>query len=49
MSNLHRPNNFMAAADSAAVLLGRNPLINGLIQHTLKMNFLFVEKFPVIP
>ena len=29
--------------------LGRNPLINGLIQHTFKINFLFVEKFPVIP
>ena len=45
--------NFMAAADSAVVLLemglGRNPLINGLIQHTQKINFLFVEQFPVIP
>ena len=29
--------------------LGRNPLINGLIQHTFQINFLFVEKFPVIP
>ena len=27
--------------------LGRNPLTNGLIQHTL--NFLFVGKFPVTP
>ena len=24
--------------------LGRNPLINGLIQHTFNLNFLFVEK-----
>ena len=29
--------------------LGRSPLINGLIQHTLKLNFLFVEKFTAIP
>ena len=29
--------------------LGRNPLINGLIQHTFKLDFLFVEKFTVIP
>ena len=29
--------------------LGRNPLLNALIQHTLKINFLFVEKFTVIP
>ena len=29
--------------------LGRNPLINGLIQHTLKINFLFIEKFTAIP
>ena len=29
--------------------LGRNPLINGLIQHTFKINFLFLEKFTVIP
>ena len=26
-----------------------NPLINGLIQHTFKINFVFVEKFSVIP
>ena len=26
-----------------------NPLKNGLIQHTFKINFVFVEKFPVIP
>ena len=26
-----------------------NPLINGLIQHTFKGYFVFVEKFPVIP
>ena len=25
------------------------PLINGQIQHTFKLNFVFVEKFPVIP
>ena len=30
--------------------LGRNPLINGLIQHTFKTFFsFFFEKFPVIP
>ena len=29
--------------------LVRNPLINGLIKHTFKFNFLFVEKFTVIP
>ena len=29
--------------------LGRNPLINGLFQHTLKINFLFVKKNAVIP
>ena len=29
--------------------LGRNLLINGLIQHTFNLNFLFVEKFTVIP
>ena len=29
--------------------LGRNPLINGLIKHTFKINFLFVEKFTKIP
>ena len=29
--------------------LGLNPLINGLIQHTFKLNFLFVEKLTVIP
>ena len=28
--------------------LGYNPLINDLIQHTFKINFLFVEKFTVI-
>ena len=28
--------------------LGRNPLINGLIQHTFKLNILFVEKIIVI-
>ena len=28
--------------------LGRNPLINGLILHTFKINILFVEKFTVI-
>ena len=28
--------------------LGRNPLINGLIQHTLKLNILLVEKFTAI-
>ena len=28
--------------------IGPHPLINGLIQHTFKINFLFVEKFPVI-
>ena len=40
----------VAAADSAVNPLGltRNPLINGLIQHTFKI-FLFVEKFTVIP
>ena len=27
---------------------GPNPLINGLIQHTLKLNILFLEKFTVI-
>ena len=26
-----------------------NPLINGLIQHTFKINLLFVENFQVIP
>ena len=26
-----------------------NPLINGLIQHTFKIDFVFVEKFSVIP
>ena len=26
-----------------------NPLKNGLIQHTSKINFVFLEKFPVIP
>ena len=26
--------------------LGRNPLINGLIQHTFKINFLLVAKIP---
>ena len=26
-----------------------NPLKNDLIQHTFKINFTFVEKFPVIP
>ena len=44
----------MAAADSAVVLLELNgirpePLINGLIQHTFKLNFLSVEKWTVIP
>ena len=29
--------------------LGRKPLLNGLIHHTFKISFLFVEKFPVIP
>ena len=29
--------------------LGRNLLINGLIQHTFKIFFLYVEKFTVIP
>ena len=29
--------------------LGRNPLTSGLIQNAFKINFLFVEKFPVIP
>ena len=29
--------------------LGRNPLINDLIQHTFKLNFLCLEKFTVIP
>ena len=29
--------------------LGQNPLINGLIQYTFKLNFLFLEKFTVIP
>ena len=29
--------------------LGRNPLINGSIQHTFKLNFLLVEQFTVIP
>ena len=29
--------------------LGRNPLINGLIQHTFKLYILFLEKFTVIP
>ena len=27
--------------------LGRNPLINGLIQHTFKFNFLLVEKIHI--
>ena len=27
--------------------LGRNPIINSLIQYTFKINFVFVEKFPV--
>ena len=27
---------------------GPNPLINGLIQHTFKLNILFVEKITVI-
>ena len=26
-----------------------NPLLNGLIQYTFKINFVFVETFPVIP
>ena len=29
--------------------LGWNPLMNGLIQHTFKLNLLFVEKLTVIP
>ena len=29
--------------------LGQNPLINGLIQHTFKLYFLYLEKFTVIP
>ena len=29
--------------------LGRNPLIDGLFQHTFKFNFLLVEKFTEIP
>ena len=28
---------------------GRNPLINGLIQHTFKLNFIIVKKITVIP
>ena len=31
-----------------SIRLGRNPLINGLIQHTFKLNILFEEKFTVI-
>ena len=37
----------MTAADSVVVLLeldGRYPLINNLIKHTFKINFLFLEK-----
>ena len=29
--------------------LGRNQLINGLIQHNFKINLLFLEKFTVTP
>ena len=29
--------------------LVRNPIINVLIQHTFKLNFLFVEKYTEIP
>ena len=28
--------------------LGRNPLINALIQHTFKLNILFLEKFNIV-
>ena len=34
---------------SSMVGLGRNPLLNDLIQQTFKLNFFFVEKFTVIP
>ena len=36
---------------SLKILMGiySNPLINDLNQHTFKINFVFVEKFPVIP
>ena len=35
--------------DPSDTVLGRNPLINGLIQNTFKINVLFVEKYIAIP